>query len=126
MTTYCSTPDDLVASLRTAGLERGAFLSVSLTSDCVALAIETQTWVAGDVNPGAEFFARHDGELTTKFEHIRAIEAVEHAFRPRWVWWSSHDWVEVLRSGLRVATCWDLAAVHLLLFGGWPEAGRTD
>ena len=27
--------------------------------------------------------------------------------------------VPLIRAGVRVATCWDISAVHRLLFGGW-------
>jgi DNA polymerase-1 len=33
--------------------------------------------------------------------------------------WSQGDARELVASGVRVATCWDVAAVHRLLFGGW-------
>jgi DNA polymerase I len=90
-------------SIRTAGIERGMFMSVSLTLRAVALSTGKQTWVANgdDLDP------------------IAVVKRIEEEFRPRWVWWTSHDWEPVLNSGLRVATCWDLAAVHRLLFGGW-------
>lgn len=39
--------------------------------------------------------------------------------RPRWVLWSQ-DTARVLTGhGVRLATCWDVAAVHRLLSGGW-------
>jgi DNA polymerase I len=91
----------MVISLRSAGTERASFLSVALTPHSVALVSDRGTWVSTSSQP------------------VDVIQAIEEAFRPRWVWWSSHDWDVVLRSGLRVATCWDLAAVHRLLFGGW-------
>ena len=47
------------------------------------------------------------------------VGLVEDALRPRWVWWSNETAVPLIRAGVRVATCWDIAAVHRLLFGGW-------
>jgi DNA polymerase-1 len=47
------------------------------------------------------------------------VKLVEDALRPRWVWWSNETAVPLIRAGVRVATCWDIAAVHRLLFGGW-------
>jgi len=32
--------------------------------------------------------------------------------------WSQDDARELVTRGVRVATCWDVAAVHRLLFGG--------
>ncbi len=99
--TLCTSADDIVISLRSAGTERASFLSVALTPDSIALASDRGIWFCRSSHP------------------VEAIEAIEEAFRPRWVWWNSHEWEAVLREGLRVATCWDLAAVHRLLFGGW-------
>jgi DNA polymerase-1 len=39
--------------------------------------------------------------------------------RPRWVVWSQETTQELVGRGVRVATGWDVAAVHRLLFGGW-------
>ncbi len=47
------------------------------------------------------------------------VGLVEEALRPRWAWWSSETAVPLIGAGVRVATCWDIAAVHRLLFGGW-------
>lgn len=33
--------------------------------------------------------------------------------------WSGETSTTLVRGGVRVATCWDIAAVHRLLFGGW-------
>jgi len=46
-----------------------------------------------------------------------AVEATERAVGPRWLWWANETYAAL---GVRVARCWDLAAVHRLLFGGWP------
>lgn len=48
-----------------------------------------------------------------------AIAELERAHRPRWVWWANDTPARLLGHGVRLATCWDLAAVHRLLFGGW-------
>ena len=47
------------------------------------------------------------------------VRLVEDALHPRWVLWSNDTAATLLRAGLRIATCWDVAAVHRLLFGGW-------
>jgi DNA polymerase-1 len=39
--------------------------------------------------------------------------------RPRWVTWSGETAARLAAAGVRLATCWDVAAVHRLLFGGW-------
>jgi DNA polymerase-1 len=47
------------------------------------------------------------------------IERVSERFRPRWVVWSNATASVLADAGVRLATCWDLAAVHRLLCGGW-------
>ena len=49
----------------------------------------------------------------------RAVAALEEALRPRWVWWSNQTAIDLVEANVRVATAWDLAAVHRLIFGGW-------
>jgi DNA polymerase I len=99
--THLTSPADVLDALRIAEVARGSLLSVVLGSDALALASDQGTWVISDADP------------------VATIAEVEAEFRPRWVWWTSEGWEPVLRSGLRVATCWDLAAVHRLLYGGW-------
>ena len=55
----------------------------------------------------------------TPVELIRAIEEDE---RPRWVLWGREPMGLLVDGGLRLAKCWDIAAVQRLLVGGW----RTD
>ncbi len=49
------------------------------------------------------------------------VAAVDAALRPRWVVWSKATASTLVRAGVRIATCWDVAAVHRLLFGGWHD-----
>jgi DNA polymerase I len=99
--TQLTSSADVVEALRTAGVERGSFVSVVLAGNALGLACDKGSWVMSGTDP------------------VETIRAIEMGLRPRWVWWTSQDWEPVLRAGLRVATCWDLAAVHRLLFGGW-------
>ncbi len=57
-----------------------------------------------------------------------AVSAVDAALRPRWVWWSAPETVGPLCDAGRMTgceprlrACWDLAAVHRLLAGGWRD-----
>ncbi|HEU5269640.1 MAG TPA: hypothetical protein VFU36_06915, partial [Jatrophihabitans sp.] len=50
---------------------------------------------------------------------IGELAEIESRWRPRWTCWSVDPLRILIAAGLRVATCWDLAAVHRLLFGGW-------
>jgi DNA polymerase-1 len=47
------------------------------------------------------------------------VGAADEKIRPRWVVWSQEDARGLVAAGVRLATCWDVAAVHRLLFGGW-------
>ncbi|MDQ1749724.1 MAG: polymerase [Pseudonocardiales bacterium] len=54
-----------------------------------------------------------------------AVALIEQELRPRWIWWDNTTPSVLLgQSGgsVRTATCWDLSAVHRLIYGGW----RTD
>jgi DNA polymerase-1 len=54
------------------------------------------------------------------------VARIEAELRPRWVWWSADTAVSLAADGIRVGTCWDLAAVHRLLYGGWrADPGRV-
>ena len=39
--------------------------------------------------------------------------------RPRWAVWSQETARALVGGGVRLTSCWDVAAVHRLLFGGW-------
>jgi DNA polymerase-1 len=64
--------------------------------------------------------------LVAAADPVPMIAAVDEALRPRWVEWSSATASTLVAGGLRVATAWDLVAVHRLLFGGWlADPART-
>ena len=98
---------DVVGELRRAGVGRG---------DLVALA----------VGPGVGLGVAWDGG-TLAVPAVAAVpdglgaavRAVEDEVRPRWVMWSGETAAELVRAGVRVAACWDVAAVQRLLVGGW-------
>ena len=96
-------PDALAVSLRAAGLERGGFLALALAEGLgLGLALDPpNVFAVPSTDPAA------------------IVQALDEAFRPRWVWWSNATAAVLTAAGVRVATCWDLAAVHRLLFGGW-------
>ncbi|TPG12543.1 DNA polymerase [Pedococcus bigeumensis] len=44
----------------------------------------------------------------------------------RWVWWSAgHDAAALVRAGLPVGRCWDVAEAHRLLAGGWEATPQV-
>jgi DNA polymerase I len=85
----------LIDELTAAGVRRGGPVALVVAGDRVAVAVDGRSWAG----------AASD------------IAAVEAALRPRWIWWSNETPAAFLPA--RFATCWDLAAVHRLLFGGW-------
>ena len=64
--------------------------------------------------------AGHDIRLSAAADDpFAVVREIDDALRPRWVWWSIDTPLALTEAGVRVATCWDIAAVHRLLFGGW-------
>ena len=95
---------DVVEKLEGAGVRRGDLVGLALAPGVglgMATASLALSWLPGE-------------------EDVSAIVGlVEDTLRPRWVWWSNETAVPLISAGVRVATCWDIAAVHRLLFGGW-------
>ena len=89
---------DLVSWLVDAGVRRGDLVGLWIGRD-------REVTVAGD---GGEWGGS-----------VADVAVADEKVRPRWVVWSQETSRELVRRGVRVATCWDVAAVHRLLFGGW-------
>lgn len=47
------------------------------------------------------------------------LAIVDGMLRPRWVWWDQRTPALLVSAGVRVSACWDIAAAHRLLAGGW-------
>ena len=94
---------DLVTVLAETGVQRGDFVGLVMGSDGVdSVALDGGEWEAS----------------------VADVGVADEKIRPRWVVWSQDDARELVARGVRLATCWDVAAVHRLLFGGWrAEAG---
>lgn len=58
-------------------------------------------------------------QTCTASELARQIAKIEQSAQPRWVWWSNVTAAALIAVDVRVAKCWDLRAVHRLLWGGW-------
>jgi DNA polymerase-1 len=93
--------------LRRAGVRRGDLVGLAVADTGVGLATTAGAW---PVRPGPGDLA---GDLAAAVGHA------DEALRPRWVVWSGGTAAALAASGVRLATCWDIAAVHRLLFGGW-------
>ena len=89
---------DLVAALSLDGVGQGDLVGLMVTADGAAAATMSGAEWAGP----ASDVAVADAEV-----------------RPRWTMWSQETARTLVGQGIRLATCWDIAAVHRLLFGGW-------
>jgi DNA polymerase-1 len=94
---------ELVTSLRQAGVKRGDLLGLVVSPTLgLGLATADRAWpVTGGAGLAAE------------------VGRADEALRPRWVVWSGQTATQLAAGGVRLATCWDITAVHRLLFGGW-------
>lgn len=88
------------------GVARGALVGLAVTGNHVGVAVGGESrCIAGDA--------------------ARMVGSADEALRPRWVVWSQETAAALIAGGTRLAVCWDLVAVHRLLFGGWrADSGR--
>jgi DNA polymerase-1 len=93
---------DVVARLRAAGVERGGFVGLALRD-----------------GPGVGFASVDVAFGVDAVAPVDVVRTVEDALQPRWVVWSNDVAAALVDGGLRLVRCWDIAAVHRLLFGGW-------
>jgi len=93
----------VVTSLRQAGVNRGDLVGLVIAPGLgLGLATAGRAWpVPGTVELAAE------------------VGRADEALRPRWVVWSGQTAAHLAAGGVRLATCWDITAVHRLLYGGW-------
>ena len=102
-------PQAALDALMAAGATRGALVGLALgNAGTVGLAVGTT-------------------QFSLDFPGSAAVVAVlDERVRPRWVCWSSATAAGLIDDGVRLATAWDLVAVHRLLFGGWrADPGRV-
>ena len=95
--------EDLVTSLRQAGVNRGDLVGLVISPALdLGLATADRSWpVAAGAGLADE------------------VGQADEALRPRWVVWSGQTAARLVADGVRLATCWDITAAHRLLFGGW-------
>ncbi|MDQ2796816.1 MAG: hypothetical protein M3Y06_06590, partial [Actinomycetota bacterium] len=98
----------LIAELSAAGVSRGTLVGVS-TAPAIGtgLASGAQQWA----------LAAPDS--------IALIAAIEAELQPRWVWWGRPVPELFVASDVRPTACWDVGAVHQLLFGGARPTGAA-
>ena len=108
MTIRAADAQAVVSRLEAAGVGRGDLVGLALWP---GVGVGLAPSAADDDAVAVE--APDDGGIGA------VVAAVEDALRPRWVVWSGATAAALVAGGRRVATCWDVAAVHRLLFGGW-------
>jgi DNA polymerase family A len=105
---------DVVTRLRQAGVGRGELVGLAVAPGvALGLATESGAWAE---RPGPDLDSAAGPDLAA------AVARIDRELRPRWVVWSGETAATVTAHQTRLATCWDVAAVHRLLFGGW-QAG---
>ena len=92
----------LVDQIEADGLRRGDLLAVAYR-DGVGVGLAT----------------KQDAYQLETNRPLDVLAEIEQRLRPRWVWWSIDTPSLLTAAGLRVATCWDLSAVHKIINGGW-------
>jgi DNA polymerase-1 len=115
---------NIVDELGQIGVGRGDLLGLAIAPG-VGLGMAPAAGREGAGRKGAGF--GHGGSLSIGVDDpAAAVRLVEEAIRPRWVLWSNATAGVLVRAGVRIATCWDIAAVHRLVFGGWrADPGRV-
>src|SRR5579871_545248 len=96
---------DLSEVLAAAGVRPGDLVGLAVGADG-ELTVATG---AAEWQPAADGWAGLAAE----------VSRADREVRPRWVLWSQETAQVLTGYGVRLATCWDVAAVHRLLFGGW-------
>jgi DNA polymerase-1 len=89
---------DLVTLLSQAGVGRGDLVGLAMTAEgTAAVATAGGGWITS----------------------AAGVALADREIRPRWVTWSQETARLLVAAGVRLAMCWDVAAVHRLVFGGW-------
>jgi DNA polymerase I len=89
---------DAVTVLRRAGMARGDLAGLAVAPD------------------GSAAIATPGGGLVASADEVAQVDA---AIRPRWATWSQETARLLIDRGVRLSTCWDIAAAHRLGHGGF-------
>jgi len=86
--------------------------------EAIALALHPETGAAIVSAGGGTTLLGIDDAFPT-------IARIERNIGPRWVWWSKSTARQLVENDIHPARCWDLAAVHRLLYGEWRTNSAT-
>jgi DNA polymerase-1 len=109
---------DLVTSLRQAGVNHGDLVGLVISPALgLGLATADRSWLVavGPVAVGPVAV----GPVAVGPDLAAQVGRADEAVRPRWAVWSGQTAARLVADGVRLSTCWDIAAAHRLLFGGW-------
>jgi DNA polymerase-1 len=98
---YAVNDTGLAAWFRAAGVTRGDFAGLAVAPDGTAAVVTSPDGAHHWLGPIAD------------------VAAADSELRPRWVTWSQETARRLVADGVRIATCWDVAATHRMLFGGF-------
>lgn len=93
--------NDAIEAVRRLGVSRGTQVGLAAHGTSVGLAVHDHTIALVCDDPHS------------------CVAMVDHELRPRWTMWSSLTAAEFVAREVRLATAWDVGAVHRLLAGGW-------
>jgi DNA polymerase-1 len=114
---------ELAGLLRRAGVTRGELAGLAVSPDgttAVAAPAAMATTAQPATKQAATARAATTQAATTQWiTSAEEIAAADADLRPRWVTWSGESAARLTGQGVRLATCWDITAVHRLLSGGW-------
>ncbi|HEY4462491.1 MAG TPA: DNA polymerase [Streptosporangiaceae bacterium] len=102
--------------LRRAGVRRGDLVGLAFAADTGLGLATTAGGCPVRAGPGGHGAA---GDQAGGVDLAAAVGLADQALGPRWVVWSGETAAALAARGVRLATCWDIAAVHRLLSGGW-------
>jgi DNA polymerase I len=98
-----SSPEAALAALREAGAVAGTAVAMAAAVGGTGVAVGGRQWAVSA--PAAD-----------------VVRLLGSTLGPRWVWWSAHESAPALvAAGVVVTACWDVAAVHRLLHGGFVD-----
>jgi DNA polymerase I len=96
-------PDAALIALRECGAGAGGPVAIAAAAGGTGLAFGGRQWAVDAATPDV-------------------VRRLGSSLAPRWVWWSAYETAPALVAArVTVAACWDVAAVHRLLHGGFVD-----